>query len=412
MPTPTVFLSYSWDSHEHQRWVRELAARLRADGVSTVLDQWHAVPGDQLPLFMETAVRESQYVLVICTPAYKLKSDNRHGGVGYEGDIMTAEAFTKAQRRKFIPVLHSGDWQLAAPSWLLGTYYIDLRGEPYSEASYQDLVDTLHGRREQAPPVGMPPPDGLPRAFYEESPRHFLFAVEKKQRTVWPPNCVFIELPNGDTVAFKSLEYSTLQELLDDLYVYYLNSVFELATYGKSWVLVSRNTARVAVPLSWLLRSTSASLREVDPSWARLAPAYFGIECAISMHPRARELVQSWSFSKDSDREGFIDKYKQVGSFWKVSSVSPNSCFGLATNLDRVIDEFFWGDTHPFKTLGWLLHSYLEIADSKDIAPGKCIYEAVFLNQLFRYNIDDFNLGGKILKDQRREQDRELLVQK
>jgi hypothetical protein len=129
MPVPTAFVSYSWDAPEHQRWVRDLAARLRLDGVETVLDQWHAAPGDQLPAFMEKSVRESQFVLVVCTPKYKLKSDGRHGGVGYEGDIMTAEVFTGTQRRKFIPILHSGNWQEAAPSWLLGSYYIDLRGE-------------------------------------------------------------------------------------------------------------------------------------------------------------------------------------------------------------------------------------------------------------------------------------------
>jgi hypothetical protein len=45
---------------------------------------------------MEKSVRENDYVLIICTPTYKSKSDNRVGGVGYEGDIMTGK-FTKAQ---------------------------------------------------------------------------------------------------------------------------------------------------------------------------------------------------------------------------------------------------------------------------------------------------------------------------
>ena len=65
---PTAFVSYSWDSDEHRDWVLEFATRLRGDGVETVLDQWHLVPGDQLPAFMEKAVRESDYVLIVCTP--------------------------------------------------------------------------------------------------------------------------------------------------------------------------------------------------------------------------------------------------------------------------------------------------------------------------------------------------------
>jgi len=86
---PTAFISYSWDSDTHKKWVSDLGTRLRADGIDTKLDQWHAIPGDQLPHFMEREIRENQYVIIVCTPKYKVKSDDRKGGVGYEGDIMT-----------------------------------------------------------------------------------------------------------------------------------------------------------------------------------------------------------------------------------------------------------------------------------------------------------------------------------
>ena len=91
MSSPKAFVSYSWDDDSHKEWVAELATQLRADGVETILDQWHAIPGDQLPAFMEKEIRENDYVLIICTPKYRSKSDERKGGVGYEGDIMTAE---------------------------------------------------------------------------------------------------------------------------------------------------------------------------------------------------------------------------------------------------------------------------------------------------------------------------------
>lgn len=108
MTIPKAFISYSWDDEAHKEWVAELAATLRGDGVETILDQWHAVPGDQLPSFMEREIRENEYVLIICTPNYRLKSDERKGGVGYEGDIMTAEVHTLGNHRKFIPVLARG----------------------------------------------------------------------------------------------------------------------------------------------------------------------------------------------------------------------------------------------------------------------------------------------------------------
>jgi hypothetical protein len=153
--SPKVFISYSWDGESHREWVRELATRLRTeDGVDVKLDCWETVPGDQLLEFMEQAVQESDYVLCICAPRYKEKFDRRSGGVGYEGDIMTGEVFVSRYQRKFIPIFRKGEWKEAAPSWLLGKYYVDMRGDPYSENSYQDLVTTLHGEHEEAPPIG------------------------------------------------------------------------------------------------------------------------------------------------------------------------------------------------------------------------------------------------------------------
>jgi hypothetical protein len=149
-----AFISYSWDNDDHKDWVRQLAARLRGDGIDVTLDQWHLVPGDQLPKFMEHAVRQSDYVLIICTHKYSERSNNRQGGVGYEGDIMTAEVMSTGNQRKFIPILRQQSWNDSAPSWLLGKYYIDFSSLPYSQASYDDLLTTLLGTREKAPPLG------------------------------------------------------------------------------------------------------------------------------------------------------------------------------------------------------------------------------------------------------------------
>jgi hypothetical protein len=157
-PTPRAFLSYAWESDEHREWVRRFAIQLRNDGVNITLDQWEVQPGDQLPAFMERAVRENDYVIIVCTPTYRERSNERRGGVGYEGDIMTAEAMTTQNHRKFIPVYRAGNtWEEASPTWLRGKYYIDLRNNPYSQERYEDLLTTLHGLRPAAPPVGARP---------------------------------------------------------------------------------------------------------------------------------------------------------------------------------------------------------------------------------------------------------------
>lgn len=157
MSSSHVFISYAREGEAHNGWVAALATRLRADGVEVLLDQWSLVPGDQLPAFMENGVRNASHVLVVCTPKYKLKSDARDGGVGYEGDIMTAEVFMGEARRKFVPVLRAGPWRSAAPSWLLGSLYVDLSASPYSAPEYSKLLATLHGTLVQPPPLGPAP---------------------------------------------------------------------------------------------------------------------------------------------------------------------------------------------------------------------------------------------------------------
>ena len=119
MPThPTAFISYSWDDEKHKEWVRRLATQLRRNGVDARLDHSHTALGDQLPEFMEREIRENKFVIIVCTPKYKAKSEGRVGEVGYEGDIMTAEVLAKRNHRKFISVLT--DFILQDPLSLLG----------------------------------------------------------------------------------------------------------------------------------------------------------------------------------------------------------------------------------------------------------------------------------------------------
>ena len=127
---PTTFISYSWDDEDHKAWVRELATQLRADGVDARLDHWHAVPGDELPEFMEREIRNNDFVLIICTPKYKAKSDNRAGGVGYEGDIMIGEIFVKHNHR------NSSRFLLGAP----GDQTLTLKAERLSASRESTLV--------------------------------------------------------------------------------------------------------------------------------------------------------------------------------------------------------------------------------------------------------------------------------
>lgn len=140
-----VFISYSWEGEDHKDWVRHLADSFLENGIDATLDQYDLTLGDRLPQFMEQAIAGADYVLVICTPTYKEKSDARKGGVGYEGHIISGELFSNGNERKFIPVIRKGTVQTAIPNSLLGKLGIDLKSGPYYESNFNDLLATLQG---------------------------------------------------------------------------------------------------------------------------------------------------------------------------------------------------------------------------------------------------------------------------
>ncbi len=145
--TPTVFVSYSWDSQEHETWILALATKLRENGVNAILDKWDLGSlGKPLPNFMENAIASSQRVICVMTPNYKKKTDNLSGGVGYEYSIMTAEIFTEdINTTKFIPLFRSGTDADAIPTILKGRKYVDMRDDTlFDDKFLQELLRDIH----------------------------------------------------------------------------------------------------------------------------------------------------------------------------------------------------------------------------------------------------------------------------
>lgn len=148
MPTkPKVFISYSWDNESYKLWVKKLADDLAQNDIQPILDQIDLVLGDPLPQFMEQSISCSDYVLILCTPNYKVKADARKGGVGYEESIITADVFAYQNHRKYITVLTAGTWDTAIPTWASGKFGIDLSTRPYSMNEFEKLIQTITGNK-------------------------------------------------------------------------------------------------------------------------------------------------------------------------------------------------------------------------------------------------------------------------
>jgi TIR domain len=110
--------------------------------------------GDQFPHFMEREIRSDDFVMIICTPQYKTKFDERTSGAGYEAEIITAEISAKQNHRKFITVLARGTWTESVPYALCGKKYIDLSDVYKRQRNYPQLRSTILGTHSQPPLSG------------------------------------------------------------------------------------------------------------------------------------------------------------------------------------------------------------------------------------------------------------------
>ena len=183
-PYPTCFISYSHDDEAHKEWVYNLAEELTKNGILVHVDHWDLEPGDDLNEYMEKKVRESQYVIIVCTPEYKKKADKRERGVGYETRLIGSDFFKKMDRpNKFIPLLSKGSREESIPGYMGDVFYVDFTLPEKCSNSLELLVKYIYGVRTQArPPLGKPPKYISRSQLDDESAEHEYITIESEVR--------------------------------------------------------------------------------------------------------------------------------------------------------------------------------------------------------------------------------------
>jgi WD40 repeat protein len=138
---PKVLISYSHDSSGHEKRVLELANRLRGDGIDCTIDQYVVVPAEGWPRWMDKQIRDSDFVLLVCTETYyqRVMGDEQPGkglGVRWEGhSIYQAIYDAETMNTKFIPVfVEPGPVShIPDPVRSVSYYYV------HTENGYEDL---------------------------------------------------------------------------------------------------------------------------------------------------------------------------------------------------------------------------------------------------------------------------------
>lgn len=156
-----VFISYSWDNQEHQEWVLKLATDLmNIYGIIVILDQFELSAGKDLTYFMESSIEKADKVLIILTPNYKIKAENRTSGVGYEYSMISQELFESSITNvKFLPILRKGNSQNSTPKFLKSKVYHQMNNDQNYITKLYELSKIIYDKPLIETPELAPIPD-------------------------------------------------------------------------------------------------------------------------------------------------------------------------------------------------------------------------------------------------------------
>lgn len=146
MRPPKVFISYSHDSDAHRLRVFELSEKLRIEGVDCSIDQYEMAPADGWPRWMRNEIKNSDFVIVVCTEAYERRYEGTETfgsgtGVKWEGAIITQQLYeAEGKNTKFIPVVFTSQDLRHVPLEMRGGTWYRLDDDQGYELLYRQLT--------------------------------------------------------------------------------------------------------------------------------------------------------------------------------------------------------------------------------------------------------------------------------
>lgn len=139
----TVFISYSYDDHNHEQWVKHFADTLKAHGVKTIFDK--DLPyGADIPTFMVNGIQKSDVVLIIGTPNYLKKvQQSETTGAKFEDVVITNNLMSDIETTKFIPILRLGTYKTSFAPLLEHRKGIDFSDDNEFDTKMSELLNNV-----------------------------------------------------------------------------------------------------------------------------------------------------------------------------------------------------------------------------------------------------------------------------
>ena len=122
------------------QWVSDFGTKLRQNGVHPTFAQWDLIHNQDPTQFIESGIRDSDWVLVICTDQYVRKSNAGEDGTGYEPMIITKRLAEDFGVSKFIPIIRQTLWEDKTPEFLKERVSIDFTDVKQFDENFAELL--------------------------------------------------------------------------------------------------------------------------------------------------------------------------------------------------------------------------------------------------------------------------------
>jgi len=146
---PVVYISYCRSSAEDTAFAKQLAERLRGDGVRSLLDVWELRPGMDIDGWYSAAIRSSNFAIMIGSKALTAKWREKISQI----DFKSLRELIYYQHTRCIPVLFPGISSRDLPPPFDNRVGVQMDPDN-SDIGYTQLLYSLTGRNAvTAPPV-------------------------------------------------------------------------------------------------------------------------------------------------------------------------------------------------------------------------------------------------------------------
>ena len=183
----TCFISYSWDSDSHKKWIDHFASYLNHAGIQVIYDRDRKKnkPGDDISEFIGKGIKDADFIVIVCTVDYVIKANSVNNYVGYETAIIRERLRNEPADFRIFPILRAGT---DMPSYLHDRNYFDMSDDAQFIGQITRLLLEMGGLRD-----GMAPKEIV---FGKVDLPGQVFAVELLSEPVWL-------IKNGDQITIR-----------------------------------------------------------------------------------------------------------------------------------------------------------------------------------------------------------------